>query len=107
LRLQQKSFQTYLQAEDGLCRTDWRDIVAAMVRQATHQFQHEANNLSQEDQLAERRNIVREIVSQTKDPKEQVLLYKARTGFSRADFYRVKDQTKTDGSVLDSPSNGI
>jgi hypothetical protein len=107
LRLQQKSFQTYLQSEAGLCKTHWRDIVAATVRQATHQFSHEANNLSQEEQLAERRNIVREIIGQTKDSKEQVQLYENRTGFSRADFFLRKREIKAGDSGLDSPSANI
>ncbi len=41
LRLQQKSFQTYLQYADELTSCHWHDLVSASVREAADQFRHE------------------------------------------------------------------
>jgi len=88
LRLQQKSFQTYLQWESDWSNTHWRDLVAASVREASHHFRHESNTLPREDRRKQRRNILREIISQVSDVKEQEKEYMARTGASRADYFR-------------------
>lgn len=88
LRLQQKSFQTYLQWAADLSVTNWADLVAASVREATHQFRHQADTLSTEDRKARRRNILREVMAKGENPKQQEDEYCSRTGASRADLYR-------------------
>jgi hypothetical protein len=95
LRLQQKSFQTFLQWESAWCNSHWSDLVAANVREATHHFRHEPDALPREGKMARRRNILREIVAQAADVKEQERLYVERTGASRADFFRKKGQVKS------------
>lgn len=94
LRLQQKSFQTYLQWATDNAFCDWRDLVAASVREATHHFRHALNTASPEDKKKERRNVIREIVKLTTDVKKQERLYAERTGASRADFFRRKREVE-------------
>ncbi len=96
LRLQQKGFQTYLQWREEYCHCDWRDLLAASVREATHHFRHETNPLpreAQEDSAPER--VLRAILGQTDDAKEQERLYAEQTGASRADFYRRKGEVES------------
>lgn len=95
LRLQQKSFQTYLQwiSDNAFC--DWRDLVAASVREATHHFRHALNPLSPEEKKKERRNALRETAKITTDVSEQERLYTERTGASRADFFRRKREVES------------
>lgn len=90
LRLQQKSFQTYLQWQSDNSTCDWRDLMAASVREATHHFRHEINPLSLDARRKQRRNILRAILCQTNDAKRQEELYAEQTGAKRADFYRRK-----------------
>ncbi len=95
LRLQQKSFQTYLQWESDLTVLHWKDLVAASIREATHHFHHESNTMSREARRTQRRNLIRDIISQTKDAKVQERLYREETGASRADFFRRKRKVET------------
>jgi hypothetical protein len=95
LRLQQKSFQTYLQWESDWSNSHWRDLVAASVREATHHFRHEANTLPREARRTHRRNVLREILRLSDDAKEQERLYTEQTGASRADFFRRKREVET------------
>ncbi len=95
LRLQQKSFQTYLQWSLDFSNCHWRDLVAASVREATHHFRHEVNTTSPEERKKHRRNVLREIIGQTKDAKDQEDRYRAATDASRADFFRRKREVET------------
>jgi hypothetical protein len=90
LRLQQKSFQTYLQWQLDHTACDWRDLMAASVREATHHFRHETNPLSADAKKKHRRNILRAILAETKDVKQQEERYAERAEAKRADFYRRK-----------------
>jgi hypothetical protein len=90
LRLQQKSFQTYLQWDMDWSNSHWRDLVAASVREASHHFRYESNTMPREDRRKKRRNVLRDIISQTGDVKEQERLYAEQTGAKRADFFRRK-----------------
>ena len=49
MRLQQKSFRTYLQWELNSSNCHWQDLVATSVRQTAHHFRLEVNALSRED----------------------------------------------------------
>ncbi len=94
LRLQQKSFQTYLQWESDLTTLDWRDLVAASVREAAHHFRHEPNTLSQEAKRRQKRNLIRELMQQFPDgvkEQEEQYVTVAKKG-SRADFFRRKGE---------------
>lgn len=95
LRLQQKSFQTYLQWEADWANCHWHDMVAASVREATHHFRHEQSAAPREDKKRQRRNVVRELCAMTADAREQERLYVERTGSSRADFFRRKREVQT------------
>lgn len=95
LRLQQKSFQTYLQWDMDWSGSHWRDLVAASVREASHHFRHEMNALPREDRRKQRRNVLREIISQTSDVQQQESLYGETTRMSRADFFRRKREIET------------
>jgi hypothetical protein len=52
------------------------------------------NAIPREDRHAQRRNILRQIIRQTDDPKEQERLYEEQTGCKRADFFRRKGEIK-------------
>jgi hypothetical protein len=95
LRLQQKSFQTYLQWESDMTALHWHDLIAASVREAAHHFRHESNTMPREARRAQRRNLLREIISETKDVQEQEQRYRDETGTSRADFFRRKREVET------------
>jgi hypothetical protein len=95
LRLQQKSFQTYLQWEADLTHCHWKDLIAASVREATHHFRHEANTLPREARRTQRRNILRAILAQTGDVHEQEQRYREQTGASRSDFFRRKREIES------------
>ncbi len=60
LRLQQKGFQTYLQWREEYCHCDWRDLLAASVREATYHFRHETNPLPREARRTQRRSVLRD-----------------------------------------------
>ena len=95
LRLQQKSFQTYLQWGSEWSHSHWQDLVAASVREATSHFRHEANTTPRESRMARKRNAVREILKACQDPKEQERLYvEVRKEGSRADFFRRKREVE-------------
>jgi hypothetical protein len=94
LRLQQKSFLTYLQWQSEHSHCDWRDLLAASVREATYHFRHDTNPLPREARLAQKRNVLRAILRQTDDPEEQQERYAKETGASRADFYRRKREVQ-------------
>jgi hypothetical protein len=74
---------------------DWRDLVAASVREATHHFRHEVNPLSWEARRKERRNVLRRILRQTSDVKEQERLYHQQTNCKQADFKRRKAEVNS------------
>jgi hypothetical protein len=96
LRLQQKSFQTYLQWRNDCCQCNWKDLIAMSVREATHHFRHELNPLSREDRITQRRNVLRAIMQQfPNDLKKQEEEYMKQTGKSRADFYRRKQEIES------------
>ena len=96
LRLQQKSFQTYLQWRNEYCHCDWRDLVAVSVREATHHFRHESNPLSREARIAQRRNALRDLMRDFPgDVKQQEERYMKQMGKSRADFYRRKQEVES------------
>jgi hypothetical protein len=92
LRLQQKSFQTFLQWEADWTTSHWRDLVAVGVREAAGHFRHESNIMPREDRRTWRRNVLREILAQTSDAKEQEKRYRERTSCSRPDFFRRKNE---------------
>lgn len=92
LRLQQKSFQTFLQHQHDHSQTHWEDLVAASVREATHHFRHEQDETPREDKHARRRNILREIVATEQDATQHEGIYRTRTGCARADYFRRKHE---------------
>ena len=71
LRLQQKAFQSYLQFAADFSFSHWEDLVAASVREATCHFRHEPNTMSPEARKAQRRNVIREIISKESDANKQ------------------------------------
>jgi hypothetical protein len=95
LRLQQKCFRTYLQWDQKWAHSHSRDLVASSVREATHNFNHESDTLPREDRLTRSRNILRAIIAEEDDTKEQQRLYREQTGYSRADFFRRKREVET------------
>jgi hypothetical protein len=95
LRMQQKSFQTYLQWESDWSASHWRDLIAVSVRETTHHFRHESNTKPREIRKAERRNVIRELMGQETNVKEMERLYIEQTDASRADFYRRKREVET------------
>jgi hypothetical protein len=91
LRLQQKSFQTYLQWESDLTALHWKDLMAASIREAAHHFRYESDPISQEAKRKRKRNCVRELLREFPDDvKEQERQYMETLKASRADFYRRK-----------------
>jgi hypothetical protein len=109
LRLQQKSYQTFLQWEAGEAVISWRDLIVASIHEAAHHFAHDQSALGAEDPRRERRNILRAIMQQAQTTNEQLHLYMAQTGASRADFSRRKLQIesgKFDAEDNDSQVSG-
>jgi len=51
--------------------------------------------MPREVRRTQRRNTIREILSQTDDVKQQEQLYREQTGASRADFFRRKREVET------------
>ncbi len=95
LRLQQKSFQTYLQWESDLTALHWKDLVAASVREAAHHFRHESNMMPRETRRKQKRNLIREIMSKFPgNVKKQEEDYLKTPNTSRADFYRRKREVE-------------
>jgi hypothetical protein len=92
LRLLRNSYLDYLQWEADRSACGWMDLVASRVREAASHFREGVNALSQEERRAHRRGVVRELLKQTADLEEQLRLYKERTGKSRADFFRRKNE---------------
>jgi hypothetical protein len=94
LRLLENCYSDYRMWEADLTACTWRDLVASRVREATHHFRQEVILLSKNEQLIQRRRILREILQQTTDLKEQLRLYGERSkvfgGGSRADLFRRK-----------------
>lgn len=91
LRLQQKSFQTYLQWEADLTALNWKDLISASVREAAHHFRYESNPISQEAKRKRKRNLIRKLMGQFPDcVKDQEEHYSKMADASRADFHRRK-----------------
>lgn len=95
LRLQQKAFRTYLQFAADYSVTHWEDLVATSVREAHCHFRHEPDTASPEAKKAVRRNVIRELIAANLGVKDQEKQYIARTGMSRADFFRRKQEVET------------
>ena len=95
LRLQQKSFQTYLQWEADWSDSHWRDLVAASVREATYQFRHASNTTPREARRTQKRNILRKIMKQESNPVEWETLYIDEADASRADYFRRKREVES------------
>ncbi len=104
LRLQVNGFRTYLQWQAGSTSCDWRDMLAAAVREAGRHFSHKENAATPEAKTRGRRDILRQIVAHTQDPKEQERLYQERTGASRADYYRRRAEVL--GGELEAGDDG-
>jgi hypothetical protein len=95
LRMQHKSFQTYLQWDSDHSVCHWKDLISASVREAAYHFQYEPDTSPREERRVRRRNVLREILRQEKDAREQERLYTERTGASRADFFRRKREIES------------
>lgn len=95
LRLQQKAFQSYLQFAADCSFSHWEDMVAASVREATCHFRHEPNTASPESRKAQRRNVIRELIRENLDARQQEERYMQRTRMSRADFFRRKREVES------------
>jgi hypothetical protein len=95
LRLQANSYHDYLLWEKDQTRCGWEDLVASLVCEAARHFRQEPTALSREERQAQRRQIAKEVLAQTPDRSEQERLYKERTGKSRADFYRRKQEVES------------
>lgn len=90
LRLQQKAFATAWQCNQDRARLHWKDLVANSVREASCHFRHEIDTAPPEEKQKRRRNILRQIIRQTDNEKEQERLYQEKTGKARADYFRRK-----------------
>jgi len=96
LRLQQKSFQTYLQWESDLTALHWKDLMAASVREAAHHFRYESSPISQEAKRKRKRNFIRDLATQFPgNVQQQEEHYVDNDIGSRADFYRRKREVES------------
>jgi hypothetical protein len=95
LRLQVNCFMDYLQAEGDYSSYGWKALVTQRIQAAASHFAEEPTNLSQEERRTQRRNILAKIMRQTKDPAEQLGLYRQQTGKSKADFHRRKNEVES------------
>lgn len=104
LRLLFNSYHDYLLWESDRTGCHWRDLVAVRARETATNLASELETLSPEEKRRQRRQVLREIIEATADPGEQERLYRARTGKSRADFFRRKrevDSGEFDGEAAD------
>jgi hypothetical protein len=88
LRMLIKAFSLYLQWEEGHATVDWRDAVAADVRDRPTWFRHELSLCSRAERKRRELEIAREILGQTEEAVERQRLWLLRTGKSPASFYR-------------------
>ncbi len=95
LRLQVNAYLDYLQWEADRTASHWQDLVASRVREAACHFRHELDTKPREDRLKWKRNVLRDILRQIDDPKEQERLYQEQTGASRADYFRRKREVQS------------
>jgi hypothetical protein len=93
LRLLTNCYLGRLLCEAGDSYLSWQDLVGSRVREADRVRRHPAG-LSQEEEKARRREILREILAQTSRPAEQLRLFQERAGGSRPDFFRLKRELK-------------
>jgi hypothetical protein len=95
MRVLVNSYSDYLQWEAHRTACGWKDLVSSRVREAACHFRDEVNTQTPEQRKAARRAVVRDILRQTSDPKEQERLYREQTGGSRADFFRRKREVES------------
>jgi hypothetical protein len=96
LRLLFQSYGDYALWENDLSGCHWHDLVAIRVQETVSSFKHEAETLSAEDRKLRCREAVRQVMKEAPgDAAEQFRLYKARTGRSRADFFRHKREIES------------
>jgi hypothetical protein len=92
LRLQVNCYADYLSWESNEVEVGWRDLIANRVEEAASHFAEELVSGTQEQRQAALRQVVKGILQETQNTDEQVALYEARTGRSRADFFRKKQE---------------
>jgi hypothetical protein len=92
LRLQVNCYRDYMQWESNQSHCGWKDLVASRVREAASHFKEGISSLSREERQALDRAVVRKILGETADVREQVRLYGERTGKSRTSFFRRKQE---------------
>jgi hypothetical protein len=90
LRLLDHACMDFLMWEQGNTHLHWHDLVTTHIQQSAHHFRHEISTRSREEQKEYERGLVREIVKQTSDAKEQVRLWEQMTGKRHSAFYTRK-----------------
>jgi hypothetical protein len=95
LRMLDNSCLDYLQWEANHSACDWQDLVASRVRQAAAHFRREVTTLSREEKQAQERQLVRDILGEADDAREQVRLWAERTGKRKSAFYERKREVET------------
>jgi hypothetical protein len=97
LRLFDRACIDFISWMEGRTQSDYRDLIANMVRQSADQGRYETVKLSREGKKKRERDIAAEICRETDDREERVRMWKERTDKSQAAFYRRKAELDADG----------
>jgi hypothetical protein len=99
LRLLENSYKDYLQWASDMATHGWQNLVSSRVREAVHHLRCQINTMSREERRRRRRCILRGLLKQTADQREQLRLYeewcKELDGGSRADFFNRLREVKS------------
>jgi hypothetical protein len=105
LRLLTTAFEDRRQWMDRQCSTHWKDLVLSAIAKQPHEFVGKVRPPTQQETIAEHRQVALDVIRSTPDCQQQIRLYCDRTGASRADFFNKKRDLRAMGVSL-IPSNG-
>ncbi|QJW93091.1 hypothetical protein [Frigoriglobus tundricola] len=88
-----KAIPDYLQWSDGETRCHWKDLVTASIQEHLIELQHHGEQLSRDEKKKNEASLILEIIKQHPDRREQVEVWKKRTGKSSRAFYRRLQET--------------
>ena len=95
LRLLDNACMDFLLWEAGNSHLHWKDLVTTRIQQAAAHFRHEVSTLSREERKAHERDLVRQILQATVNPKEQERFWEERTGKRKSAFYVRKREVES------------
>jgi hypothetical protein len=95
LRLLDNGCTDFLLWESGNSSLHWKDLVTTRIEQAAVHFRHEVSMLSREERKAHERDLVRQILKETADPKQRERLWEEQTGKRKSALYTRKREVES------------